>query len=151
MHTHTHTHTHGSCCSRCFILRCTQGSPCTSSSLYHYGGAFGDESRQTSMPTCMNRMHGNYSWRSKIVANADVCNRSEACSVANRPIASIAKVDSAGNVVIETHQQQQQQPYTYMDEEYLRCLQAHAGWNRDNGIIELMPIAVVYQGDSDIF
>ncbi len=37
--------------------------------------------------------------------------------------------------------------YTYMDEEYLRCLQAHVGWERDNGIIHLMPIAVVYQED----
>ena len=35
--------------------------------------------------------------------------------------------------------------YTYMDEEYLRCLQAHVGWERDNEIIHLMPIAVVYQ------
>ena len=101
------------------------------------------------MPTCMNRMHGNYSWRSKVVQNADVCNRGVACSVENRPIFSIAKVDRTGTPV-EVHQQTSCL-YTYMDEEYLRCLQMHAGWNRDNGIIELMPIAVVYQGDSDIF
>jgi hypothetical protein len=37
--------------------------------------------------------------------------------------------------------------YTYMDEEYLACLHAHMGWERDNGIIHLMPIAVVYQED----
>ena len=37
--------------------------------------------------------------------------------------------------------------YTYMDEEYLRCLQTHVSWERDNGIIHLMPIAVVYQED----
>ena len=59
--------------------------------------------------------------------------------------------------------------YTYMDEvtngraavcpmlfplirvsclqEYLRCLQTHVQWERDNGIIHLMPIAVVYQED----
>ena len=37
--------------------------------------------------------------------------------------------------------------YTYMDEEYLRCMQSHIGWERDNGIIHLMPIAVVYQED----
>jgi hypothetical protein len=41
--------------------------------------------------------------------------------------------------------------YTYMDEDFIRSQQDHMGWNRDNGIIELMPIAVVYQGDSDIF
>jgi len=37
--------------------------------------------------------------------------------------------------------------YTYMDEEYLDCLQTHMKWERDNGIIHLMPIAVVYQED----
>ncbi len=37
--------------------------------------------------------------------------------------------------------------YTYMDEEYLRCLQSQMHWDRDNGIIHLMPIAVVYQED----
>ena len=101
------------------------------------------------MPTCMNRMHPNYSWRSKIVQNSTVCDRRVACSVENRPIFSIAKVDRMGNAV-EMHNNATC-GYTYMDEEYLRCLQTHAGWNRDNGIIELMPIAVAYQGDSDIF
>lgn len=127
---------------------CLQGSPCTSSSLYHYGGAFGDEKRQTCMPTCMNRMHPNYSWKSKTVPGSSVCNRQAACSVENRPICSIAKVDRTGTLV---EAQNHPVAYTYMDEEYLRCLQTHASWNRDNGIIELMPIAVVYQGDSDIF
>lgn len=78
---------------------------------------------------------------------ASVCNRQAACSVENRPIASIAKVDRTGTPI----EVQGPASYTYMDEEYLRCLQAHSGWNRDNGIIELMPVAVVYQGDSDIF
>lgn len=37
--------------------------------------------------------------------------------------------------------------YTYMDEEYLGYLQTQMGWERDNAIIHLMPIAVVYQED----
>ncbi len=37
--------------------------------------------------------------------------------------------------------------YTYMDEEYMRCMQTHMQWDRENGIIHLMPIAVVYQED----
>lgn len=41
--------------------------------------------------------------------------------------------------------------YTYMDEDFIQSQQESMAWNRDNGIIELMPIAVVYQGDSDIF
>lgn len=58
------------------------------------------------------------------------------------------QVDRTGAVTMASAPQER---YTYMDEEYLRSLQDHALWNRDNGIIELMPIAVVYQGDSDIF
>ena len=37
--------------------------------------------------------------------------------------------------------------HTFVDEEYLRCLQSHMGWDRESGIIHLMPIAVVYQED----
>lgn len=37
--------------------------------------------------------------------------------------------------------------YTYIDEEYLHCMQTHLNWDRDNGIIHLMPIAVVHQED----
>lgn len=37
--------------------------------------------------------------------------------------------------------------HTYIDEEYLRCMQVHTSWDRDNGIIHLIPIAVVYQED----
>ncbi len=40
-----------------------------------------------------------------------------------------------------------QRRYTYMDEEYLDCLQTNMGWERDNGIIHLIPIAVVHQED----
>ena len=58
------------------------------------------------------------------------------------------QVDHTGRLLEE---QEGTQSYTYMDEEYLRCMQAHMGWNRDNGIIDLMPIAVVYQSNGDIF
>lgn len=68
-----------------------QGTPCFNSSIYHYGSAFGDESKQTSMPTCMNRVHANYSWRSKAVPESSVCNKSSACFVDSRPAAHIAK------------------------------------------------------------
>ena len=37
--------------------------------------------------------------------------------------------------------------YTYVDEEYMNCMQKHMNWDRDNGTIHLMPIAVVYQED----
>lgn len=214
--------------------------------MNHYGGPFGSEGKQTSLPSCMNRMHRNYMWSSKTVPGSTVCDRAGACGVHNRVSSNIAKVDRAGQVVssgatpmeaavmsrggrvpetvvnnsgaavssagypsvcgdprniisakyIEAaasagQQQQQQQQYaaaaaatrsvssiyssasgfwgfafpsaasasssgangasdgmyTYMDEEYMRCMQTHMGWDRDNGIIHLMPIAVVYQED----
>ena len=67
--------------------------------MNHYGSSFGDEGRQTSLPTCMNRMHRNYSWRSRVVSGSDVCNRASVCSVFNRVSSNIAKVDRSGNVV----------------------------------------------------
>jgi len=76
-----------------------QGSTRHNSSLSHYGGPFGNEARQTSMPSCMNKMHGNYLWGSKVVAGSDVCNRAAgACSVLHRASSNIAKVDRTGQV-----------------------------------------------------
>lgn len=34
---------------------------------------------------------------------------------------------------------------TYVDEAYIRSLQEDCSWSRDNGVIELIPIAVVQQ------
>jgi hypothetical protein len=61
----------------------------------------------------------------------------------------VAKVDEVGNIVAgyEMHVDK----YTYMDEIFMNSQQQHMKWSRDNGIIELMPIAVVYQTDSDVF
>jgi hypothetical protein len=206
--THTHRHTH-------HLLHLFQGSTRHNSSLSHYGGPFGDEGQQTCMPSCMSRMHGNYSWTSKAVPGAEVCNRDDPCSVLHRKSSNVAKLDRTGQVVesgltaMESavvqhggrapdsvpkggggggsvcsmisacyinssgHHGNRAGPaassaagggggggggassfgssvhgrYTYIDEEYLRCLQSQMLWDRDNGIVHLMPIAVVYQGD----
>lgn len=61
----------------------------------------------------------------------------------------MAQVDSSGNVMPVSESSYDK--YTYMDEDFIRSQQECMMWNRDNGIIELMPIAVVYQGESDIF
>jgi hypothetical protein len=166
------------------------------------------------MPSCMSRMHGNYSWTSKAVPGSEVCNRNDPCSVLHRKSSNVAKLDRTGQVVesgltaMESAVVQHggrvpdsnavkiggggsvcsmisacyinsaghhgnragsaaassaagggcggassafgssvHGRYTYIDEEYLRCLQAQMHWDRDNGIVHLMPIAVVYQGD----
>ncbi len=65
-----------------------------------YGSFFGDEARQTSMPSCMNRMHSNYLWCSKTVGGVcEVCDRTAACTVLNRATPHIAKVDRSGSLV----------------------------------------------------
>ena len=60
------------------------------------------------------------------------------------------QVDSSTGSIMPSSELQVEK-YTYMDEDFIQSQQESMAWNRDNGIIELMPIAVVYQGDSDIF
>jgi hypothetical protein len=76
-----------------------KGSNRHNTSINQYGGPFGDEVRQTSLPSCMSRIHHNYSWCSKVVNGAPVCNRSSACMVWNRASSNIARLDRTGQVV----------------------------------------------------
>ena len=76
-----------------------QGASRHNSSLNHYGGPFGNESRQTALPSCMNKVHGYYMWSSQNVPGSVVCNRPGACCVHNRVSSNIAKVDRSGQVV----------------------------------------------------
>jgi hypothetical protein len=80
-------------------LACTQGSSRHNSSINHYGGPFGDENKQTTLPSCMNKVHSNYMWSSKAVQGSHVCDRASACSVHNRVWSNIAKVDRTGQVI----------------------------------------------------
>lgn len=100
----------------------------------------------------MHRMHRNYAWNSRVVPSSNVCNRPTACSVEARlhnNTSALAKVDAKGSIMPVSELRSDR--YTYMDEIFIGSQQKHMMWNRDNGIIELMPIAVVYQGESDIF
>jgi hypothetical protein len=76
-----------------------KGSNRHNSSINQYGGPFGNEHHQTCIPSCMNRIHPNYSWSSKAVQGSAVCNRSSACIVQNRAASSIAKVDRTGRLI----------------------------------------------------
>jgi hypothetical protein len=66
--------------------------------MSHYGGSFGSEAMQTSIPSCMNKMHLNYLWSSKVIHGSEVCNRASACTVLHRASSNIAKVDRTGQV-----------------------------------------------------
>lgn len=50
------------------------------------------------------------------------------------------RVDNKSSLV-----DQIEESYTYIDENYIRSIQEDCKWVRDNGIIELIPIAVVHQ------
>jgi hypothetical protein len=76
-----------------------KGSNRHNSSMNQYGGPFGDEARQTSLPSCMSRIHHNYSWCSKPVKGSAFCDRSSACMVWNRASSNIARLDRTGQVV----------------------------------------------------
>lgn len=104
-------------------------------------GPFGDE--HSTFPICTSRVHENYSWRSKPVQDSSVC-RGVPCFVASKDGESICRVDGDGQE-IEHDRDRERTRYTYMDESYLSMLQKDHRWNRDNGIIELIPIAVVVQ------
>ena len=85
-------------CIPLMLYVCIQGANRTHSSLHCYGGPFGMESTQTSIPSCMHKMHKNYSWKSKTVPGSSVCNRVVACSVEARHLpsgGSIAKVQTS--------------------------------------------------------
>lgn len=103
-------------------------------------GPFGDG--HSSFPICTSRVHDNYSWKSRPVQNSSVC-RGVPCFVASKDGESICRVDGSGEQAPD--KEQERVKYTYIDESYLSMLQKDCHWNRDNGIIELMPIAVVVQ------
>lgn len=69
-----------------------------------------------------------------------VC-RGAPCFVASRDGSAVCRVDNQGQPVGSCDGER----YTYIDEAYLAMLQEDSAWARDNGIIELMPIAVVAQ------
>lgn len=73
--------------------------------------------------------------------------RKEACARADSKNKNKKKrrVDTNGSLLGRDHAAQENEIYTYIDETYIRGLQQDCGWCRDNGIIELIPIAVVQQ------
>jgi len=111
----------------------------TNSAMSYYGGAFGSSEKQTSFPISTCRVRPNYNWTCKSVPGAEVCQGSP-CFINSKDDSSVVRIDSSGNVVSQVNAK-----YTYVDETYTRMLMEESMWTRDNGIVELLPIAVVVQ------
>jgi hypothetical protein len=146
----------------------------TNSAMCTYGGSFGVGARAgTAFPVASARVHDNYSWRSKAVPGSAVCTGTP-CVVNTGPTPAMARyfprsfffpnypmtltswlicrVDSRSALLSSRSGSNgpsrgggTTEAYTYVDEAYISSLQKDCHWSRDNGIIELIPIAVVEQ------
>lgn len=65
------------------------------------------------------------------------------CTIKSKDSSAVYRVDNYANVIEGPHED----AYTYIDEEYRKSLETDCCWNRDNGHIELMPLAVVVAND----
>lgn len=113
----------------------------TKSAMMCFGGSFGSEEAQTTFPICTSKVRPNYNWNSKTVPGSPMC-QGRPCIVTAKDNASIVRVDANANVVDSPLSPEK---YTYIDESFIRMLKEDAQWSPDNGLIELMPIAVVVQ------
>lgn len=122
-----------------------KGPAQTNSGSTLYGGSFGDGgSMNTTFPIGTSTVHPHYSWNSKTVPGSPVAQK-HACFVNSRVSSAVATINEYGDYLEDNDKYVALEKYTYMHEEYLQALQQDTRWNRDNGIIELIPIAVVRQ------
>lgn len=126
-----------------------KGPANTSSAMCSYGGAFGHRGEGVhgpAFPVATARVNGNYSWRSRAVPGSKVA-QGTPCVVQCPPTPDgVAVLDQNGALVArgsKVGSLAPQETHTYVDEPYLESLRSSCGWSRDNGIIELIPIAVV--------
>ena len=114
----------------------------TNTTLMHYGGPFGNPNSLTSFPVSTCVVRPNYSWKSRVVVGSPVC-QGKVCTINSTDCTAIARLDRNANLIETTVSDQ----YTYIDERYTKILEDTCKWNRDNGCIELMPLAVVVVQD----
>jgi hypothetical protein len=119
----------------------------TSSTNMQYGGAFGDRNHRTCFPTCTHMLHANYSWLCTPV-NESPC-VSKPCIVSPHINPAVKYINERCEPVHAPMSAcNNLQKSTYVDECYVTNLQSCHQWNRDNGIVELIPIAVISQVSS---
>jgi hypothetical protein len=110
----------------------------TNSAMTHYGDSFGSEQLQTSFPTATHIINGSYSWKSN--SKFETCNRSMG-KTTSKDSDSVARINSQGEICARDSSTYH---YTCIDESMMASLQL-SKWKRDNGVAELIPIAVIHQ------
>lgn len=117
-----------------------RGPPVTKNCSMPYGGGFGlDESRGPSaFPVSTNEVRSNYSFAS-LPPKGGPTEHTRVGMVHYTDSDCVARFDARGD---PCHQPPTRRPRTNLDENYLHRLSSMQ-WNRDNGYIELIPIAVV--------
>ena len=115
-----------------------KGPVATNTTMMHYGGPFGNSDLQTSFPVSMCPFRSNYTWNSRSVPGSQVA-LGKPCFVTSTDCSAIARLDRNANLI----EAPVTDKYTYIDEAYTKMLEDDCKWNRDNGIVQLMPLAVV--------
>jgi hypothetical protein len=115
-----------------------KGPAQTSSTLKSFGGAFGNTLPYTMFPNGTYTTNSLYNWNGSSVQGSTV-GKGVATFVNTQGSSPIRFLDNEGNVVFNNMQK-----YTFVDESYIENIQKDCCWNRSNGIVELMPIAVVH-------
>jgi hypothetical protein len=108
----------------------------TNSAMMHYGDSFGDQKLQTSFPVSANIINRNYSWKNNLSREQE----RDVRFVTTWDGCSVARIDSSGNVCSSNEISK----YSCVDESFFDAIRL-SHWKRENGIVELIPIAVVHQ------
>jgi hypothetical protein len=115
-----------------------KGPPSTSSSLKSFGGSFGNTLPYTMFPNGTYTVNPLYNWNGISVHGSNV-GKGVTTFVNTCGSSPIRFLDADGNILLNNVQK-----YTFVDESHIDNLQKDCCWDRSNGIVELMPIAVVH-------
>lgn len=116
-----------------------KGPPVTKHQMMNYGGTFGHDAAQghAAFPTSTPPSSNNYSFKYKAPAGSPMQHHQiSLCMLSDSPV--VARLDANGVRLPP----QQGSKHVCIDEAYMRKLNT-LQWNRDNGMVELIPIAVV--------
>lgn len=116
-----------------------RGPAVTKNQMMNYGGTFGHDSTisPAAFPTCTSSSCDSYSFKYKAPVGSPMeMNQISLSVLADSPV--VARLDSNGMRI----DPQEDCKHVCIDEAFMRKLNS-LQWNRDNGLVELIPIAVV--------
>jgi hypothetical protein len=115
-----------------------KGPISTSSSLNSFGGSFGNNLPYTMFPNGTYAVNSLYNWNGISVQGSNV-GKGVTTFVNTHGSSPVRFLDADGKCLSNNMQK-----YTFVDECHIENIQKDCSWNRSNGIVELMPIAVVH-------